>query len=246
MAEAGADVTHVDSPRNASAPGPIDAWVNRTKRRITLDLKNDTDRATAMNLVGQADVVIENFRPGVMERLGLGAERLCTAEGRLIYCSLPGFASGDEKASIQAWEGIITTAVAGYRPLEQHWDPSGRNKATVGDRSAPLFTPITTASNFGGLMGAFSIVMALIARQRSGRGQRIEVPIAEAYAEAYSTMLGRLVYDNALMGDHLMLSDLTYRCADNGIIDLSPYPKFVIPLLGGGRGCRRMGARRAY
>ncbi len=102
---------------------------------------------------------------------------------------------------------------------------------TVTDRDAPLFTPITTASNFGALMGAVAVVMALIARQRSGRGQRIQLPLAEAFAEAYSTMLGMRVYENGLMGDGQMLRDLTYRCADGGMIDLSPYAKFVIPLL---------------
>ncbi len=178
-----------------------------------------------------ADVVIENFRPGVMERLGLGAEQLRTENDRLIFCSLPGFASEDESASLKAWEGIVHAAVAGYRPLEQHWDPSGRNRAKVSDPSAPMFTPITTASNFGGLMGAVSIVMALIARERNGRGQRIEIPLAEAFAEAYSTMLGYRVYENSLMGDNQMLRDLTYECQDGGKIDLSPYPKFVIPLL---------------
>ena len=231
LAEAGADVVHVDPPRSAAAMGPLDAWVNRSKRRITLDLKGDADHSTACDLVRKADVVIENFRPGVMERLGLGADELRSDDERLVYCSLPGFASNDEKAPVRAWEGIVHAAVAGYRPLEQHWDPSGRNKATVSDPSAPLFTPITTASNFGGLMGAVSVVMALIARERSGRGQRIEVPLAEAFAEAYSTMLSHRVYENPLMGDGLMLRDLTYRCSDGGIVDLSPYPKFVIPLL---------------
>jgi crotonobetainyl-CoA:carnitine CoA-transferase CaiB-like acyl-CoA transferase len=231
LAEAGADVVHVDSPAAARTPHPADAYFNRSKRRITLDLKRDADRATARDLIARADVVIENFRPGVMDRLGLGAGAACGADERLIYCSLPGFAIDDEKAQVAAWEGVMHAAVAGYRPLSQHWDPTGRNNATVTDRDAPLFTPITTASNFGALMGAVSVVMALIARQRSGRGQRIAVPLAEAFAEAYSTMLGMRVYENGLMGDGQMLRDLTYRTADGGLIDLSPYAKFVIPLL---------------
>ncbi|ADP83291.1 CaiB/BaiF CoA-transferase family protein [Pseudofrankia inefficax] len=231
LAEAGADVVHVDSPRSAGSPGPTDAFFNRSKRRITLDLRGAADRATARDLVARADVVVENFRPGVMDRLGLGPAAARDLNERLVYCSLPGFASDDEKAGLAGWEGVIQTAVAGYRPLREHWDPSGRNKATVQDPAAPLFTPITTASNFGGLMGAVSVVMALIARERTGRGQRVEVPLAEAYAEAYSTMLGMRVYENPLMGDNHMLRDLTYTCADGGMIDLSPYSKFVIPLL---------------
>jgi len=235
LAEAGADVVHVDSPAAAAelsaGPGPADAYFNRSKRRVTLDLKARGDQSVAAELAAAADVVIENFRPGVMDRLGLGPAELRAANGRLVYCSLPGFAADDAKAAVPGWEGIVHAAVAGYRPLSQHWDPSGRNRATVADQDAPLFTPITTASNFGGLMGAVSVVMALIARQRSGRGQLVQVPLAEAFAEAYSTMLGMRVYENPLMGDGQMLRDLTYSCADGGIIDLSPYAKFVIPLL---------------
>lgn len=231
LAEAGADVVHVDAPRAAGSLSPTDAFFNRSKRRITLDLRDAADQATARDLVARADVLIENFRPGVMDRLGLGPAAARDLNERLVYCSLPGFAADDEKADVAAWEGVLQTAVAGYRPLREHWDPSGRNKAKVADPAAPLFTPITTASNFGGLMGAVSVVMALIARERTGRGQRIEVPLAEAFAEAYSTMLGMRVYENPLMGDNHMLRDLTYPCADGGMIDLSPYSKFVIPLL---------------
>jgi crotonobetainyl-CoA:carnitine CoA-transferase CaiB-like acyl-CoA transferase len=231
LAEAGADVVHVDSPEYQGDPGPLDGWLNRSKRRVGLDLASGSDRSTARELVRRADVVVENFRPGVMDRLGLGAEELRAADEALIYCSLPGFGSDDEKASIQGWEGIVHAAVAGYRPLKEHWDPSGRNKATVSDPSAPMFTPITTASNFGGLMGTIAVVMALLVRERSGCGQRIEIPLAEAFAEAYSTMLGHRVYAPAESSPALMLNDLTYRCSDGGLIDLSPYPKFVIPLL---------------
>ena len=231
LAEAGADVVHVDSPAVARAPGAADAYFNRSKRRITLDLKSPGDQAVARELAAGADVLIENFRPGVMERLGLGAPALRAANERLVYCSLPGFAPDDERAGVPAWDGIVHAAVAGYRPLSQHWDPSGRNRVTVEDRDAPLFTPITTASNFGALMGAVAVVMALIARQQSGRGQVIQLPLAEAFIEAYSTMLGMRVYENPLMGDGQMLRDLTYTCADGGAIDLSPYAKFVIRLL---------------
>ncbi|ONH52399.1 carnitine dehydratase [Frankia sp. CcI49] len=231
LAEAGADVVHVDSPRAAAEPGPLDAYVNRSKRRITLDLKRPSDRAVALDLVARADVLVENFRPGVMDRLGLGPGATRASNERLVYCSLPGFAGDDEKATLAAWEGVIQTAVAGYRPLSEHWDPSGRRRVRVEDPAAPLFSPITTASNFGALMGAVSVVMALIARERSGRGQLVAVPLAEAFAEAYSTMLGMRVYENPLMGDGHLLRDLTYECADGGLVDLSPYAKFVIPLL---------------
>ncbi len=233
MAEAGADVIHVDAPDTTLASNPLDPWLNRSKRRITLDLKASEDVAIARELISRADVVIENFRPGVMDRLGLGPDAMRAADPTLIYCSLPGFAAGDVNQDVQGWEAIVQTSVAGYRSLDEHWDPTGRFNVTVEDASAPLFTPITTASNFGGLLGATSVVIALLARARTGEGQWVEVPLAEAYAEAYSTMLGHRVYrtGNALMGDGLMVGNLTYRCSDGGLIDLSPYAKFIIGLL---------------
>ena len=103
----------------------------------------------------------------------------------------------------------------------------------MSDRTAPLYTPITTASNFGGMLGAFAVVAALIARERTGRGQRVELPLVEAMAEAYSTMLGHHVYDDTSMADNQMLRNLTHRCQDGGLIDCSPYPKFVISMLRG-------------
>jgi crotonobetainyl-CoA:carnitine CoA-transferase CaiB-like acyl-CoA transferase len=231
LADAGADVVHVDAPDAASSVGPTDALLNRNKRRLTLDLKTGADLAVARDLVQQADVLIENFRPGTMERLGLGSAEMTAANPRLVYSSFPAFGSSDARSATAGWEGILHAATAGYRPLQEHWDPTGRNRATVADRAAPLFTPITTASNFGALLGAFSIVTALIARARTGRGQRIELPLVEAMTEAYSTMLGHRVYEDTRMGDNLMVGDISWRCADDGIVDCSPYPKFVIPLV---------------
>jgi crotonobetainyl-CoA:carnitine CoA-transferase CaiB-like acyl-CoA transferase len=231
LADAGADVVRVDSPEQADRPGPADAWLQRGKRRLTLDLTLERDRRTARELVAQADVVVDDRRLGALDRFGLGAAELCAGDPRLVHCALPGFAEDDPLAEVPASEGVLHAAVAGYRPLSQHWDPSGRRRARVADPDAPLFTPITTASNFGGLLGAVSVVMALLARARSGRGQRVEIPLTEAFAEAYSTMLGMRVYENGLMGDGQMLRDLTYRTADDGLVDLSPHAKFVIRLL---------------
>lgn len=246
LADAGADVVHIDRPSidrpnidrpNIDLPSEVStadiagAFLHRGKRRVTLDLKQPDDLAAARSLVQHADVVIENFRPGVMERLGLGPTAMLADNSQLIYCSLPGFAADDERAQVRAWEGIVQAATAGYRPLNEHWDPTGRRRALVDDRSAPLFTPIPTASNFGAMLGATMIVAALIARERTGLGQRIELPLAEAMVEAYSTMMGHRVYDDAGTPDNIMLSDMSYQCADGGMIDLSPHPKFVIRLL---------------
>ena len=76
LSDQGAEVIHVDPPGGPRWQTPADAFFNRGKRRIALDLKHASDRATAQRLVDSADVVIENFRPGVMDRLGLGAQAM--------------------------------------------------------------------------------------------------------------------------------------------------------------------------
>jgi crotonobetainyl-CoA:carnitine CoA-transferase CaiB-like acyl-CoA transferase len=230
LADAGADVVRIERPDGPSL-GLADMFFRRGKRTITLDLDDAAARDDARSLIANADVVIENFRPGVMDRLGVGSASMLGANSRLVYCSLPGFAAEDELADVNAWEGVIHAATAGFRPLNEHWDPTGRVRLAVEDRTVPLFTPITTASNFAAMLGATMIVAALTARERSGRGQRIELPLAEAMIEAYSTMINYRARGDSDVPAGVMLRDLSYRCANGGMIDLSPHPKFVFRLL---------------
>src|SRR5437899_9853969 len=97
LGDQGARVIRVDPPGGARWKTPANATWNRGKQRRALDLKREMDLATARRLMERADVVIENFRPGVMERLGLGADEAARGNPRLIYCSLPGFASNDPR-----------------------------------------------------------------------------------------------------------------------------------------------------
>src|SRR5512140_2321287 len=91
LADQGADVVRIDPPGGPRHDTPANATWNRNKRSIVLDLKDEADRATARRLIETADVVVENFRPGVMDGLGLGPAAMTTANPQLIYCSLPGF-----------------------------------------------------------------------------------------------------------------------------------------------------------
>src|SRR5579859_7252604 len=183
LADQGADVIHIDPPGGPGpgpGPGPgqnwkseADAFLQRGKRRISLDLKSSHDRATAGRLVDGADVVIENFRPGVLDRLGLGAVSATERNPRLIYCSIPGFAPDDPRAEMQAWEGILDAATDNCIPRAGEEPPGW-------DWSRPFYSAIPLASNFGAFFGATGVVMALIARQRTGCGQRVEVPLFDA------------------------------------------------------------------
>ncbi len=99
LADQGADVVRVEPPAGPLWDTPANATWNRGKRSIVLDLKNAADLDTAKRLVERADVVLENFRPGVMDRLGLGPDVAERLNPRLIYCSMPGFASDDPRAA---------------------------------------------------------------------------------------------------------------------------------------------------
>jgi len=84
---------------------PADAHLNRNKSRLALDLKDRADLTTARELVERADVLIENLRPGVMDRLGQGYEDL-SDHSRLIHCSIPGCGWSDPNAATPSWEGM--------------------------------------------------------------------------------------------------------------------------------------------
>ena len=167
LGDQGADVVRVDPPVGPRWNTPANATWNRNKRSIALDLKQDGDRETARQLIAGADVVIENFRPGVMERLGLGAAAMTAANPRLIYCSLPGFGSDDPRAQVKAWEGVVGAATGAYR-------------ATHATNGRPVYTVVPYGSMYAAFLCAVTVAMALNARARSGVGQRVEIPLFDA------------------------------------------------------------------
>ncbi len=167
LADQGADVIRVDPPGGPVWQTSANATWNRGKRSINLDLKQPDDLGVTEELIASADVVIENFRPGVMNRLGLGAEAMMAGNPRLIYCALPGFASDDPRAQVRAFEGVIGAATATFRPFE-------------GKTDRPIYTAVPIPSVYAAFQATVSITMALNARERSGAGQRIEVPLFDS------------------------------------------------------------------
>lgn len=174
LADQGAEVVHVDRPGAELAEA--DAFLNRGKRRVTLDLKDPADAAIAARLAASADVVIENFRPGVMDRHGLGWQQLAPVAPQLIYCSLPGFGRDDPRAAIPAWEGVVAAATANCS-IRVGQEPEGW------DTTRPTYSAVPLASNFAAFLAATAIVAALTFRHRTGRGQLIEVPLFHAMFE---------------------------------------------------------------
>jgi crotonobetainyl-CoA:carnitine CoA-transferase CaiB-like acyl-CoA transferase len=176
LADQGAEVIKVDRPNASGAPTPLAAVLNRGKRRLVLDLKTQSGRDTAVELIEAADVIIENFRPGVMNRLGLGAETMTTRNPRLIYLSLPGFASDVSPISqLPAWEGIIGAACGLYTDVNLLREFLGL---------PPNFSALPYGSVHGAVHGALAITTALIARETSGIGEIVEVPLVSAAMSA--------------------------------------------------------------
>jgi len=174
LADLGAEVIRIDPPGGPRWRDPAFNMLSRGKQSLVLDLKTETDRNTALSLVARSDVVVENFRPGVMERLGLGPAALKAANPGIVSLSLPGFASGDPALSdIAAWEAIIAARTGQFTDM-------GLNRQLMGVN--PSFTPLGLASAYGAAFGTLSVLFALGARDRNG-GDHIEVPLASALFE---------------------------------------------------------------
>jgi crotonobetainyl-CoA:carnitine CoA-transferase CaiB-like acyl-CoA transferase len=178
LADQGAEVIRIDPPGGPRWRDPANAVLQRGKKSLCLDLKMSADNRIASDLILSADIVVENFRPGVMARLGLGYDTCCGINPRLIYASLPGFGHDDLRASMRGWEGIVSAASGLHSPY-----PALR-KDIPGAGVEPSVSAVPIASNFAAFMGACSVIAALIARERDGVGQWVEVPLFNAAFEA--------------------------------------------------------------
>ena len=218
LADAGADVVRVDPPGGPRWRHPANAMLQRGKRSIVLDLHNAADRDIACRLVERADVVVENFRPGVMDRLGLGPEAMGAANSRLVYCSLPGFGHDDPRADVPGWEGVVSAAAGLYLY------PGCTPMDYIGDRGGePIYSAVPVASSYAAVVAAHSLMAALIARERTGRGQRIEVPLFDACFELIGSSVMKTGKVPPAGGPRLsarMPQLGHYRCADGRWLEL--------------------------
>ena len=141
--------------------------MNRNKKSVALDLQTDRGREIARALARECDVVVENFRPGVMERLGLGYETLSTENKGLIYCSISGFGT-DGPLSHKPSFDIVTQALSGA--MSVNGEP-GRPPTKLG---------IPLGDMSGGMYGSIAILSALHERNSTGRGRVIEISLLDS------------------------------------------------------------------
>jgi CoA:oxalate CoA-transferase len=181
LAQLGADVIKVETPQGGDLARQLgaDPELNRRhmgvsflaqnagKRSITLNLKSPKGVAAFKRLVATADVVIENFRPGVMDRLGLGTAVLMAAKPDLIYCAISGFGQDGPLRDNPAYDQIIQGL-------------SGVMSVTGDAGSAPLRVGYPVADTMGGITAAFAVAAALVQRGRTGQGEVIDVSMLES------------------------------------------------------------------
>ena len=141
--------------------------VNRNKESVTLDLKNPAAGRILARLLDRADVLVENFRPGTMARLGLGYDTIAERYPRLVYCSISGFGQTGPRSGQAGYDAVIQA--------------EGGLMSITGDADGPPFRlGVAIADIVSGMFAAQGIAMALFARERTGRGQLVDIGMLDA------------------------------------------------------------------
>lgn len=197
LALMGADVIKVEPPgtgdlaRQLGADSELSAEYlgvsflaqNSEKRSVTVNLKSPGGKEVFEKLVAEADVLLENFRPAVMERLGFGWDRLREINPRLVYCAVSGFGSTGPMRSRPAYDQVVQGL-------------SGIMSITGSPATAPLRVGFPVCDSFGGMAAAFAIVSALLRQRRTGQGAFLDTSMLDAAL----TSMGWVVSDHLIGG----------------------------------------------
>jgi len=178
------DVTRLIGPSRHAGMGPVFLNTNRSKRSIALDLKKPAGRDAVLRLIASADVLVYNVRPQAMVRLQLGYDVVSEVNPRLIYAGVFGFGQDGPYAAKPAYDDLIQGATALPALMAQTGD------------GVPRYVPNALVDRIVGLTAVGAICASLVHRDRTGRGQRVDIPMFE-------TMAG------FVMGDHM--GGLTYE-----------------------------------
>jgi crotonobetainyl-CoA:carnitine CoA-transferase CaiB-like acyl-CoA transferase len=211
LAMQGAEVVKIEPPAGDWSRGlgtaygdhtAMSAHYNRGKRSLALDLKAPAARDIALRLAERADIVIENNRPGVMARLGLGYEALSVRNGRVVYVSISGFGQDGPNVTLPCTDSVAQAY-------------SGMASINIGGDAAPHRIGTTIIDTLTGLYAAQAVGPALYARERDGTGRRIAVSLAECGAAILGYKLAEHVLEQ---GAPRLLNNPTgaYRTGDGG------------------------------
>ncbi len=180
LADLGAEVTRVDRPPHAAAgmQAPLTGPVHRGRRGVVLDLKQRADVEALLALAGEADVLVEGFRPGVAERLGFGPEVCLERNPRLVYGRLTGWGQTGPLAE-EVGHDITYLALSGVL-------------ATIGPAGGPPTVPVNYLADFAGgsMLLVTGVLAALLERERSGRGQVVDAAMIDGAALLTSFVRG--------------------------------------------------------
>jgi len=176
LADAGAEVIKVEPPIGDETRlwGPpfqdgestYFMSVNRNKRSIVLDLKKEGAKEVLRRLISRADVLVENFRPGVMEKMGFGYEEVSKTNPRIVYCSISGFGQWGPYRDRPGYD-LIAYALSGMMSITGHED------------APPVKAGVPVSDIGAGMFAAFAIVSALLRRTSTGKGEYLDVSLLE-------------------------------------------------------------------
>lgn len=217
LADLGADVVKVELPGTGDPfrafkgglYSPHYQTVNRNKRSVTLDTRQPADREQFDALVKDADVYLQNFRPGFAEGIGTGFDRLRSINPRIVYCAISGFGSTGPDAQRPAYDSVAQAASGFLRLLVNPGNPR-----VTGPAIADLVT---------GFYAAYGILGALYERERTGTARRVELSMFEAMTHFNLDAFQHLFSADEVMGPYSRPSvsqSYVFECADGGWIAL--------------------------
>ncbi|MCS0496834.1 CoA transferase [Ancylobacter sp. MQZ15Z-1] len=196
LADAGADVIKIESPDGddarhfaprAGGESTYFLMINRGKRSVVLDLKSEEGRRAVHELAAGADIVVENFRPGVTARLGIDYASLAAINPKLVYASISGFGQEGPLSHRPAYD-IIAQAMSGIMSVN---GPAGSGPNRVGESVGDLIA---------GLQATWAILAALHGRERDGRGQHLDIAMLDSIFSIMMTALSQYLFTGEVPG----------------------------------------------
>jgi len=198
LADMGARVVKIEQPKRGDdtrAWGPPflageSAYflsINRNKQSVTLDFKHPDGRAVLERLLGRADVLVENFRPGTLAKLGLDYASVAKRYPRLIYCSVSGFGQTGPRRTQPGYDAVMQ-------------GEGGLMSITGAADGPPYRLGVAIADIVSGMFAAYGVAMALVARERTGRGQEVDVAMLDAVAALLTYQAGNFFASGVVPG----------------------------------------------